>query len=352
MRETASSAPVARVRPFRASDEAAWDAYVLGHPRATFFHQTGWRRVLRTTFGYEDRYLVAERDGGICGVLPLFSCRNLRGRRGLYSLPHTVYGGPVGDDRAAEEALVSEARRLGLALGATAIDLRNRHRNTLDLPLDGSCVTFEKELPGKVEEVYRTFPKKAREMINQSTKRWKLEADFDGGLDEFYDLLCWSYLKLGTPVFPKAFFRSMIGQFPEDSSILVVRHEGRAVAAVLSMVFRGTMMPLYSGEGPDVHHLKANNFKYYRLMERAVERGCRRFDFGRSRANNEGVVAFKTNQGFVAEVLPYQVESLRGEAQKRANPNEGIFVKIRGLWRKMPPRLARTVGPALVRFFP
>jgi len=341
-----------RVRPFREADAAPWDAYVRAHPRATFFHQNGWRKVLRRTFGYEERYLLAEADGAIRGVLPLFCCRGIRGRRALYSLPHTVYGGPIGDDRAAEEALVGEARRLGLALGATAIDLRNRHRNLLDLKLDESCVTFEKDLPATAAEVYRTFPKKAREAINQATKRWNLAADFEGGLDEFYDLLCSSYLKLGTPVFPKRFFESMVGEFREEASILVVRHEGRPVASVLSMVFRGTMMPLYSGEAPDVVPLKANNYKYFRLMERAVEQGCRRFDFGRSRANNEGVVGFKTNQGFVAEPLPYQVESLRGDAEKRANPNEGIFVKVRGLWRKMPPRLARIVGPRIIRFFP
>ena len=61
------------VRPFEegeegeAGDSAAWDAYVQSHPRATFFHQIGWKRVLEATFSYPSHYLVAERDGAVLG---------------------------------------------------------------------------------------------------------------------------------------------------------------------------------------------------------------------------------------------------------------------------------------------
>ena len=71
-------APVS-VRDWREDDEAAWDAFVLEQPRATFFHQIGWKRVLETTFGYPARYLVAERGGEMCGILPMFACRSIRG---------------------------------------------------------------------------------------------------------------------------------------------------------------------------------------------------------------------------------------------------------------------------------
>src|SRR5262245_24574399 len=258
------AAPI--VRPFADADVAAWDAFVRAHPRATFFHQAGWKSVLEETFRYEPRYFAAWRDGRICGVLPLFACRSLRGKRSLYSLPHTVYGGPVGEDRATEEALLAAARALGMG----TIELRNRYPGLLDLPRNDGFVTFEKELPATVAEVYKTFPKKAREAINQATKKWKLEADFAADLDTFYDLLAASYRSLGTPVFPKRFFAEVVRRFPGETSTLVVRHEGRPVAGVLSVVFRSIMMPLWSGEYPEATALKANNYKYYRLMEHAV----------------------------------------------------------------------------------
>jgi FemAB-related protein (PEP-CTERM system-associated) len=341
------STRVLAVREWDAADAAAWDSYVLAHPRATFFHQTGWKRVLEETFGYEPRYLLAEEDGRVRGVLPLFLCRSLRGRMGLYSLPHTVYGGPVGADAAAEEALLAKAREIAADAGAATVEFRNRHANLLDLPRLEGFVTFEKDLPGTAAEVYKTFPKKAREAINQATKRWQLEADFRAPLDEFYGLLAASYLRLGTPVFPRRFFAAIQRHFP-DTSILVVRHEGRPVASVLSVVFRSTMMPLYSGENDDATRLKANNFKYFRLMEHAVERGLTRFDFGRSRLSNEGTVGFKTNQGFEATPLPYQAQG----ASASADPNTGIFPKVRKLWTRLPAPVARTLGPRLIRYFP
>jgi FemAB-related protein (PEP-CTERM system-associated) len=342
-REGPAGAPF--VQAWRDMHAPAWDAFVNAHPRATFFHQTGYRRVLEETFGYEPHYLAAWRGDRLCGVLPLFACRSLKGRRKLYSLPHTVYGGIVGEDRETEEALLAAARGLGLG----PIELRNRHAGLVELPRLEGFVTFEKPLPATAAEVYRTFPKKAREAINQATKRWKLEADFAADLDTFYDLLAASYLSLGTPVFPKRLFAALQRHFPGATSILVVRHEGRPVAGVMSVTFRSLMMPLYSGEIPDATQLKANNFKYMRLMERAVETGLTRFDFGRSRLSNEGVVRFKCNQGFEAEPLPYQADDAHGEG---ADPNRGIFAKVRRIWTRLPPRVARAIGPRIVRYFP
>jgi len=334
------------VRAWTAADRGAWDDYVRTHPRATFFHQSRWKSVLEETFGYEPRYLVLEEGRSLRGVLPLFRCRSIRGRHGLFSLPHTVYGGPVGDDAAAERALVVAAEEAG-----TQLELRNRYPNALDLPAMPGFVTFEKELPKDVAQVYRTFPKKAREAINQATKRWKLEADFAGDLDTFYDLLAASYLALGTPVFPKRFFASILRHFPEETSILIVRHDGRPVACVFSVIWRGIMMPLYSGEIGEATRVKANNFKYYRLMERATELGLQRFDFGRSRLSNEGVVRFKTNQGFTAEPLPYQIVG-EGAAVPSADPNRGFFSRARRVWRRLPAPVARRLGPGIIRYFP
>jgi FemAB-related protein (PEP-CTERM system-associated) len=339
-----NAAPV--VLPWRDADAASWDAFVHSHPRATFFHQAGWKAVLEETFHYEPFYLAAWQGDRIRGVLPLFACRSLRGRRALYSLPHTVYGGVLGEDRATEEALLAAARGLGLG----PVELRNRHEGLLDLPRVHGFVTFEKTLPATVAEVYRTFPKKAREAINQATKRWKLEADFAADLDTFYDLLAASYRSLGTPVFPKRMFEAVLRRFPDSTSTLVIRHEGRPVAGVLSVVFRSIMMPLWSGEIPDATRLKANNFKYFRLMEHAVERGLTRFDFGRSRLSNEGVVQFKCNQGFDAEPLPYQIDG--ADRSEGSDPNRGVFRAVREVWSRLPAPVARVLGPKLVRYFP
>ena len=65
----AAAAPL--VRPCRAGDAAAWDAVVRAREEGTFCHLAQWRLVLESAFGPATHYLLAERNGAICGVLPL-----------------------------------------------------------------------------------------------------------------------------------------------------------------------------------------------------------------------------------------------------------------------------------------
>ncbi len=341
------------VRAFRTSDAPAWDEYVTRHPRATFFHQTGWKRVLERAFPHAAYYLVAERAGAICGVLPMFLCRGLRGRLGLYSLPHTVFGGPLGDDRAVEESLLAAAHNLGSSLGARVLELRNRYENLLDLPVHEGNVTFEKELPATVDEVRGTFPKNARAAINQAVKRNGLSAAFTQELDVFYEILGQTYHRLGSPLFPREFFAAMRDEFPDDALIHVVRQGDTPVAAALCLCWRGIISPVYSGQAPGAQRLNADNFKYFDIMREAVARGMTHFDLGKTRTSNTGGMRFKKHQGFVPTALPYQtVELVPGAGDDGSDPTSGFFMKARRIWSRMPAGVAGVLGRRLIRFFP
>src|SRR3546814_15674292 len=52
---------------------------------------------------------------------------------------------------------------------------------------------------------------------------------------------------LGTPVFPKTLFDAVLDVFGEDADILTVRHAETPVASVLSLYWRGTVMPYWGG---------------------------------------------------------------------------------------------------------
>ena len=41
----------------------AWDEFVLACPAATFFHRSGWQKILSDVFGHEAYFLYAEADG-------------------------------------------------------------------------------------------------------------------------------------------------------------------------------------------------------------------------------------------------------------------------------------------------
>ena len=109
-RRAAESSPctVARVQDGR---YAAWDTFVQNHEFGSIFHTMAWRDTVERTFGHEDIYLLAARDGVIVGVLPMFLVNSRFAGRLLMSVPCAVEGGVLGyaggkkspDDHAGQE---------------------------------------------------------------------------------------------------------------------------------------------------------------------------------------------------------------------------------------------------------
>src|SRR4051794_2732254 len=83
------------VRTPTADRIAAWDDFVTRCGEATFFHRTGWRDVIATSFGHRTHYLYAEQNGEIRGVLPLVHIASRLFGNSLISNAFGVYGGPA-----------------------------------------------------------------------------------------------------------------------------------------------------------------------------------------------------------------------------------------------------------------
>ena len=73
----------------------AIDRYVHATPEATGYHLTSWMRVIERAFGHRTRYLVAESDGAIAGLLPLVFFESRIFGRFVVSMPFLNYGGVV-----------------------------------------------------------------------------------------------------------------------------------------------------------------------------------------------------------------------------------------------------------------
>src|SRR6266571_8121540 len=99
-----------RVRDLEAHDRARWDAFVADCPDATFFHRSGWKKVIEETLGHQTHFLFAEdTDGAIVGVLPLVFIRSALFGRSLSSTAFCVYGGPAVSVPRAAEVLTARA---------------------------------------------------------------------------------------------------------------------------------------------------------------------------------------------------------------------------------------------------
>ena len=166
------------VRRSTPEDDAARDAFVMGAPGASFFHQSGWRRVIERTFGYEPRDLIALRGDRVVGVLPLMRCPatlGLLGRPAWISMPFAVYGGPCGVDADVERALVVEAQRQSEAERVGRLELRCIEPPAVEgLAASELYATFVKDLPDDPADVLAQMPKKARAEVRKARDKHKL----------------------------------------------------------------------------------------------------------------------------------------------------------------------------------
>ena len=341
-----------QVRSYSQEWEHTWDDYVSQHPHGSPFHLTSWKRLIERAFDFKSRYLLAEEQGAVRGVLPLFQVSNPVMGKVLLSTPFAVYGGICASDDGTADALRRTACELAHKENVQYLELRERYpEDNPDFEVKRLYVAFGQELPATAERLLQGFPRDTRYMIRKAEKNGLRTVLDNSQLADFYEIYAHSVRNLGTPVFGKQFFRILVEEFGEQCEIAVVWQGARAVAAVLSLRFQQQILPYYGGSLLEARRLAANNFMYWDLMKRSLENGVRYFDFGRSKIGT-GSYAFKTQWGMQERPLPYQFHLVRRKTMPNYSPTNSCFQLAGSLWKRLPFPVTKMLGPALVRLFP
>ena len=329
------------------ADAADWDRFVAEHPDASFFHQFGWRHILEDVFRHRTFYLCARVGDALVAIYPLAEVRSRLFGHSLVSLPFCVYAGPVGEPSAVA-ALEARAEALAAELGVAHLEVRGIRSRHEDWPRQSLYVTFRKRLSGDHDENMAAIPRKQRAMVRKGIKNG-LEARIDDTVDDFFALYADNVRRHGTPALPKRYFQALRDTFGAQCDVLTVRDAaGTAHSSVLSFYFRDEVLPYYAGDALSARGNAANDYKYWALMCRAVDRGCRTFDYGRSKQGT-GQFAFKKNWGFEPVPLAYEYQLYRRAAIPQHNPANPKYRTLIALWRRLPLTVANALGPHIVR---
>lgn len=343
--------PVA-IRGADIGDGPAITRYVAEQDGGTPFHLLEWSVAVATGCRQSNRYLVAEAaDGSIAGVLPLTLIRSRLFGCALVSAGFGVDGGVLADDAATASSLADAAWRIAQAEGATSLELRggaapgDQFHTVAD-----SHLGFVAALASDDEAQLAAIPRKQRAEVRKSFGNGLAISPGTDRADRIahYAVYAESVRNLGTPVFPRALFAAVLDAFGEDADILTVRHDGTAVASVLSLYWNGTVYPYWGGGTAAARELRANDAMYYALMNHARAKGCSRFDFGRSKVGT-GAAAFKRNWGFEGVPLSYHVRTADGAAPRVVNPLDPRYARKIALWKKLPLPIANLIGPTIAR---
>jgi FemAB-related protein (PEP-CTERM system-associated) len=328
----------------------AWDAFVEAMPEGTFCHRAAWAGVVGKAFGHSTLYCFTERDGAITGVLPLAHVKTRLFGNTLVSSPFCVYGGVLAADAESAAALDAHAAALLRQTRATAVEFRDR---TAGPQADGWVerpdlyVTFRKPIDGDNDRNMKAIPRKQRAMVRKGIQNG-LTSVCHRDTAVLHRIYAESVRNLGTPVFSRRYFDVLLEAFGDAADIVTILDQDRPIAAVMNFYFREEVLPYYGGGTAEARHRAGNDFMYWDVMRRAADRGCRLFDFGRSKIGT-GAYAFKHNWGFEAAPLHYRYLLAPGAAIPDHNPLNPKYRLFIAAWKRLPLPVAKLLGPPIVR---
>jgi len=322
-----------------------WDSFVQTAKDATFFHLSGWKEVIEKSFGHKTYFLYVENEGNIQGILPLVHINSVLFGNSLVSTAFCVYGGIVANDEQSFRELDQAACRLADELGVDCLEMRNREQKYPERPYKELYVTFRKALDADVDKNLLAIPRKQRAMVRKGMDAGLISV-IDSDINRLYQAYSESVRNLGTPVFSKNYFHNLKTVFADQCEVLSIEHNGKLVASVMNFYYKDEVLPYYGGGTTLARELKGNDFMYWEVMRRAVEKGIKIFDYGRSKIGT-GSYNFKKNWGFIPEPLFYEFLLVKSTSLPDINPLNPKYQLFIAAWKRLPLAISQFVGPWL-----
>jgi serine/alanine adding enzyme len=333
--------------------EAEWDAYVGSHADAAVYHLAAFRAFIESATGHVAHYTEVRDAGRLAGVLPLVELKSRLFGHYFVSLPYFNHCGLLADNDAAREALADAAAQSVRSAGAAHVELRH-------LGPASSIAWAEKTtkdemilaLPATADILMASFRSKLRSQIRRPQKEG-VTAHIGGAelLDQFYHVFARNMRDLGTPVYGRSFFAELFTRFAARLSITLCELRGAPVAAGMLIGWRDTIEIPWASSLREYNHVSPNMLLYWASLQHAIERGYRRFDFGRS-TRGAGTWKFKEQWGARPTPLHWYYFMRRGDALPELNPDNAKYRLAINVWRRLPLAVTNCVGPYLVKNLP
>ncbi|MEO8895439.1 MAG: hypothetical protein ABI450_06120, partial [Rhizomicrobium sp.] len=112
--------------PDTGAASAEWDTFVASRPDSSFFHLSGWRDVIKRSFGHACPYMISrDASGGVDAVMPLTEINSRLFGHFLIGNGFTVGGGPLAAGPAGLAHVLDEAAQIGRDRKVAYIELRD-----------------------------------------------------------------------------------------------------------------------------------------------------------------------------------------------------------------------------------
>jgi len=307
--KTLASADGYKIDPL---SDPRWAALVETHPRGSVFHSANWLRALCTVYGYKPVVVTTSPPGeqlanGIvfCGINSW-----LTGRR-LVSLPFSDHCEPLVGTPDEFDALLLQLKQQVDRKEWKYVEIRpvsylpscngefsrydSYHLHCLDLRLG-------------IEQVFQNFHKDCVRRKIRRAEREKLtyaQGTSEVLLQDFYRLLLMTRRRQGLPPQPLGWFRALVGAFGRDIQIRVAYKDSMAVASILTLSHKRSMLYKYGCSNAAFNNLGGTALLFWKTIQEAKDGGFEKLEMGRSDTDNFGLAAFKEHWGATRSSISY-----------------------------------------------
>ncbi len=328
-----------------------WNRYVESNPASSLYHRVEWKHLIETVFGHECYYFYASINEQVVGILPLVRLNSRLFGDFMVSMPYFNSGGAIANSLQIEQQLMLTANELAEKIDSTHIEYRDDIRRD-NLPVRDEKVNMILSLPDSAETLWQSFSSKLRSQIRRG-QREKITVNIGGinCLEDFYTVFAQNMRDLGTPVYGKSFFSSILSTFPENSKIIVIRLKNQPVAAAFLLGHNKILEIPWASTIKNVNHLSINMILYWETLKFAIENKNHYFDFGRS-SKNSGTFRFKQQWGAKPKQCYWHYWLKKDTELPSLNPNNPKYKLLINVWKKIPVCVTKYLGPGIVKNLP
>ncbi len=335
-----------------------WNELVQRHPRASLFHSPAWLNALSVTYGYKPVAYATAIPGGRLEAGVVF-CQVeswITGRR-LVSLPFSDHCEPLVDNSQNWAPLIAALKETLTRERWQYFEMRPREdRFAAVTSLQRATVPYTLhvlDLSPDLETLFRNCHKNStqRKILRSGRGMRYEEGTSEELLDAFYRLHTITRQRHRRPPQPRNWFVQLIAKFGDALKIRVARKDGQSVAAVVTIRYKDTMVYKYGGSDPDFNHMGSMHLLLWGAIHEARAAGLQYFDFGRTDADQQGLITFKKRWGTEQSELIYSRYGLSDQVSH-------MFESSNRSWKSMltkyalahlPPRALAVLGQALYR---
>jgi CelD/BcsL family acetyltransferase involved in cellulose biosynthesis len=322
------------------------------------FHSSPWLKALNQTYGYQVvGYTTSAPSEELKNAMVFCRVESwLTGRR-LVSLPFSDHCEPLVDRQEDLQALIAaleeetrrekwryiEMRPLTPMEIATSLHVATTHYSFHELDLRSDLGTIFGNL--HKDSVQRKIRRAKREKLIYE------EGTTESLLNDFYQVVELTRRRHRLPPQPKKWFRNLVSCFGDALKIRIARKDGRALAAMLTVRYKNSLIYKYGGSDTRFNKFGSMHLLYWTSIQEAKASGLQSFDFGRTDAGQSGLITFKKRWGAKESLLTYSRFAPCGDSNHifDVSRSNGSSEPVKELLGYLPKRLVSLLGRALYK---